>query len=56
MPENLFTEPAAEIVNDTSNEPEKKRIPVLPITAVAVTFVVGAGVIMPKKKRLGRGK
>ena len=52
VPENLFTEPAAEIVNDTSNEPEKKRIPVLPITAVAVTFVAGAGLIILKKKKV----
>ena len=49
--ENLFTEADAETVKNTSNEPEKKRIPVLPIAAVAVTFAAGAGIMIPKKKK-----
>lgn len=40
-----------ETVKNTSNEPEKKRIPVLPIAAVAVTFVAGASIMIPKKKK-----
>lgn len=48
---NTETEKDVETVKNTSNEPEKKRIPVLPIAAVAVTFAAGASIMIPKKKK-----
>ena len=48
---NTETDLDVENVKNTPNTPEKERIPVLPIAAVAVTFVAGAGIILPKKKK-----